>query len=498
VVVLIAFALGVTTAAAEPSFQNTLAQVQRLRDTGQFIEAVRVLRVLAVERPADAEIARVLAQTLYWAGDVDAARAAYELAVTRHPDDPTLRLEYARFLAETGDGARARTLLVPLQGRPGTQAEAAALLGTLAYWEGDVTGARRHFEAALQANPDHVEARRLLAEILAVTTPWVRVSSALAHDDQPLDRMGVSVEAGWFATPLTPVTVRVEPRRYDLGDGRTRPFTDAEVQLAHFAPRLRLDTEVAWGVLHRAGEGDGATNWKGRASLALRLPGHLRVGARGEWTPYLYTTASLDTPVVVQSGTALVRLDHPRGWLGEAAYQRQRFPDGNIVTSAYAWQLVPLVYRGGGELQVGYSVAAENAAESRFVLTAPGPPFPPGHPRVDAAGRYEPYYTPSDVLTHSVIAAAAARPSSRATIRVGGGYAFRATEQAPAFVVSAGALQRTMVPREFIAWNGRGSIEIAVSRNTTLVARGEAGRSAFYTSSAAAIEVAYRFGRGST
>jgi hypothetical protein len=55
-----------------------------------------------------------------------------------------------------------------------------------------------------------------------------------------------------------------------------------------------------------------------------------------------------------------------------------------------------------------------------------------------------------------------------------------------------------MVPREFIAWNGRGSIEIAVSRNTTLVARGEAGRSAFYTSSAAAIEVAYRFGRGST
>jgi hypothetical protein len=321
----------------------------------------------------------------------------------------------------------------------------------------------------------------------------VRVSSAFAHDDQPLNRMGVGLEAGWFATPLTPITLRVEPRRYDRGGGSTRQLTEAGVKLAHFAPALRLDTEVEGGVLHRSGNDERAMDWKGRVSVAFRLPGYVTIGARGERSPYLHTTASLDTSVMVHAGTGIIRLAHPRGWLGETAYQRQRFPDGNTVTSAYAWQLVPIVYRSRGELQVGYAVAAEDAAESRFVLANSGQSFPPSDPRFDVSGQYVPYYTPANVLTQSLIAAAATRPSRRATIRAGGGYAFRATEQAPALVVSTGTVQRTLLPRAFSSWNARGSVEIALSTDTTLAARGEVSQNAFYTSSTAALEVGYRF-----
>jgi hypothetical protein len=63
----------------------------------------------------------------------------------------------------------------------------------------------------------------------------------------------------------------------------------------------------------------------------------------------------------------------------------------------------------GCEFQAGYSFTAEDADESRFVLSSPAQPYPPGDPHFSTEGHYAPYYTPSHVVTHSVIAAAAVR-----------------------------------------------------------------------------------------
>jgi hypothetical protein len=58
---------------------------------------------LGSDRVADrGEPARLLAQTLYWLKDIVGARAVYETALRRHPEDSTLRLQYGRMLAETG------------------------------------------------------------------------------------------------------------------------------------------------------------------------------------------------------------------------------------------------------------------------------------------------------------------------------------------------------------------------------------------------------------
>lgn len=472
---------------------DALAESHRLRDAGDFAAAAQLLRAQLAQQPNNGDVARLLAQTLYWLQDLEGARAVYDAALVRHPQDTALRLQYGRMLAETGQRARARELVTPLQAMPTPQAEASALLGTLAYWEGDLTTAQRLFEAALRANPALAEARRQLQEILSVSAPWIRVSSGLGHDDQPLDRVAVGVEAGWFATPLMPVTVRVEPRRYRLGDSTTRRLWDGEVAVAHFAPALRLETELAGGVVQRSDRVE-ALDWKGRGALGVRLPQHLTLRVRAERTPYLYTTASLDTPVVVHTATGLLHWQDPRGWLGEAAYQQQRYPDDNMIRTAYAWQLAPLVYQRTAELQVGYAFAAEHADESRFVLALPAQPYPPGNPRFSTTGRYEPYYTPSHVVTHSAIAAVTVRPFGSTTLRLGGAYAFRATEDASAFVVSANQVQRSVTSRAFSTWNARSAIEIALGDGATLSATGELGRTAFYQWSAAGLQVTYRFG----
>jgi tetratricopeptide (TPR) repeat protein len=454
--------------------------------------AVELLRGQLAREPDNGDAARLLAQTLYWLQDLSGAGAVYEAALTRHPQDTTLRLQYGRMLAETGERARARELVTPLQHIQTTEVEANALLGTIAYWEGDLTTAERCFETVLRIEPRHVEARRQYDEILGVTAPWIRVSSGFRGDDQPLDRIGVGIEAGWFANPLLPVTARVQPLNYRLADSTTRSLLAAEVAVAHFAPALRLETQLAGGVLKRSGSGD-ELDWTGRVALGVRLARSLVARVRTERTPYLYTESSLDVPVVARPTTALLHLENSLGWLGEAAYQHQGFPDDNAITTLYAWQLAPLLHRNAAEFQGGYSFVAENADESRFVLDRPVQPFPPDDPRFDFSGHYAPYYTPSHVITHSVIVAATLRPYRTTTVRMGGGYALHASEDAPAFAVSSGHVEMTMISRDFSPWNVRASVESALTGKMTLTASGELGRTAFYEWWTTGLQVTHRF-----
>jgi uncharacterized protein (TIGR02996 family) len=484
----------ISPASAQTPAGNIVSATERLLAAGDFAGAVALLRTELEERPDNGDAARLLAQTLYWLQDFDGARAAYDAALARHPQDTTLRLQYARMLMETGAPARARVLAMPLLDNPATRVEANALLGTIAYWQGDLTTARRRFESVLREDAMHADARRQLLEIVSATVPWVRVASDLQHDDQPLDRAALGVDAGWFVTPLTPIRVRIQPRRYGLNDSVTRSLWDAELTVAHFAPVARLDTEFAAGLLQRAGE-ENDFDWQGRAVLGFRLPGHVKVGARLTRLPYLYTTASLDASLMVSSAAGFARWEDPQGWLGEVAYQRQRYPDGNFVGTVYVWQLIPLVNVATGRFQAGYSFAREHADDSRFVLANPVQPYPPGHPRFDSTGRYAPYYTPSHVITHGVVAALTWRPIGQTTMNLGGTYAVQATEDAPAFVAAGDQAVLTFTPRTLSPWEVRGSVEVRLRNHLTLTARSEIRRTPFYRWSMVGADLTYRFVR---
>jgi tetratricopeptide (TPR) repeat protein len=167
--------------------------------------------------PGDARAWRLLAQTLYWMGERARAEAAYASALARHPQDPDIRYDYARMLAETGDRTGARRLLGPLRDVPAWRAEAAALLGTIAYWDGDFAGAARLFDEALRADPSHAETARLRREIPQASAGWLKVGGEYWRDDQPLERGSAIVEAGRFLTPVTPIAARFDGRRFVAG-----------------------------------------------------------------------------------------------------------------------------------------------------------------------------------------------------------------------------------------------------------------------------------------
>jgi tetratricopeptide (TPR) repeat protein len=462
-----------------------------LRNAGDLPGAVRLLRIRLTERPSDPRAIRLLAQTLYWLKDFDQARTVYDTAISRHGDDIELRLEYARMLVETRRNRAARSLLEPLRDHPGAAARAHTLLGTLEYWDGRLTAAASHFRAALQADSSSVDARRQWREIATITAPWGRTSLEAAHDDQTLDRIAPAFHAGAFITPLVSIEVRARSDWYRSGDSVSRSVQSGEVSLKGYVPGLRLETELSGGLLHRS-FGDPGSEWTGRLQGRIRLPSHLSIGGRAERRPYFQTVASLSIPVRVRELTAFAALDHPSGWLAEAALERLRYPDGNTQTSGYAWLLAPLLRRPAHSLALGYAFSAQDTRESRFV---PALPHPPGTPGFDPSGRYVPYYTPDDVVVHSLIGNFTIQGGRRTTFSGNGAWSLSAHEQVSALTASGPppVAQPGRVRRAFTPWNARLGIAQDLGNGWSIRGQAEHQETAFYSASAGLIGLAYRF-----
>lgn len=477
----------------EPPADPVLAAIE-LRNAGDLAGAVRLLRIRLSEQPEDSEAIRLLAQTLYWLKEFDHARSVYDTALRRHRNNVDIRLDYARMLVEVGDRKHARLLLAPLLDYEAARARALTLIGTLDYWDGRLTAAAGRFRAAIEADAGSTEARRQWREIAMISAPWVRIGFEAAHDDQPIDRLTPSVQAGVFLTPLWSLELTGRSDAHRSGDTLSQTVRSGAASLKGYAPRLRLETELSGGLLHRS-FGTSRGDWTGRLQGRIRLPGHLTIGARAERKPYFHTIASLTLPVSVRELTALVGLDDPSGWLGEAALAKSRFPDGNSMTSGYAWLLAPILRRGGNAVSLGYGFSAQDTRESRFVLAGSSQPTPPGGPGFDLSGRYVPYYTPDDVVIHSAIGNMTLRPGRGTTISGHGAWPVSAHEIAAAFTNSGPppTAQEGTFRRSFTPWDVRLSIAQALAPGWSVHASGEHHRTAFYTASTGAIAIEYRF-----
>lgn len=472
------------------------AEAVRLRDSGDLAAAANLLRSHLASHPDDGDALRLLAQTLYWMKDFAGARVVSEQALKAHPEDTELRLQYALMLIETGSGNRAREVLRPV-GSPATGGRADAILGTLDYWEGDWAGADRHLSSAIASGDTDPAIRRIHTDIAVLTAPWLRIEPVYQHDDQPINRKGASAEAGWFPLPSTSVSLSGHGMQIDLGDTATRTVSQAELEVSHYAASARAEiTAGVGGVTRSFGS---SSDVIGNAGIAFRLPNHLKIGGRASRSAYLATEASLSQSVMTNTAIGYLRLDHPTGWLGEMAYQLQRFPDSNNSTSAYLWIVAPVVHSAPLDLRVGYSGAMQNSSESRFSLAHPTQPYLPGDARFDLSGSYQPYYTPIDLQSHSVISAMTARLSPAATFNAGGSYAFRATESSPVLLaISTTApvtttVQRFSYTRHFNPWNAHASFAVNATNDVSLIANGEVFRTGFYAASSASVALVYRF-----
>ena len=480
---------------------DTLAEARRLRDARDYAGAAALLRPYVESHPESPNAARFAALMAYWSKQPALAESLYAKAFEAGPADIDLRLEYGRFLLETGSSHRAREVVSPILSEDSLRATATqtarahSLLGTASYWSGDFSAARRELRNALALDSSLADARRQLREIESVAAAWVRIGSQLWDDDQPLQYASFEAEGGWFATPLASIGVRARSIQFDR-DGATASMLAEEMSFSSYLPGAHLDIGGAGGAIQRTF--GASADWTARFTLGARLPRGVVLQAKGERVPYTNTARSLTTDVMVNTLEGGLRWGSTRGWMGEATVRRESFPDDNGVSTAFAWVLAPLSRREAAGLRVGYGFSAQSADESRFVprddiAVIPGQ----GQGRQDVLGEYNPYYTPRNLRVHSALVTARLHPNSRFTFDASGRIGLSARDEAPAlsavFTPPNVTVTRTFTERSFTPWNARGSIDVAATPAVRIAFGVERGQEAYYSFTAARVQLTYTF-----
>ena len=488
-----------TTVAAQSTVPiDTLAEARRLRDAASYSGAAEILAAYVAAHPTDAGAARFAALMAYWSKDFAGARSIYAQAFERHGNDADLRVEYAEFLMGVGDMARAREIIMPLvdTGQHPLEVTRRALtaLATLEYWRGDFSRARALLVEKLGLDSTDADARSRLREIDVASSAWIGAGGTGWRDDQPVDRVGFDVEGGWFATPLTPLSVRVGTMQFSH-DGASESVSRAEATISTFLAGPRMDVSLGAGTINRTfGE---PSDWTARVSLGFRLPRSLVLEGRFERAPYISTAGSLTTAVMTETIDGTLRWRASSGWMADATARRESFEDDNAITTGFVWLLAPLLRRQTGQLHLGYSFSAQAAQHSRFVPDPEYLEFPPGQAPSTVRGVYMPYYTPRDLRVHSALVAATVRPTARWSVSTNGTFGVSTRDDAPVLIVVPrppnADIVRTYYAREFTPWNVRGAIEGAASESIRLAFTAEHGKAAYYSFTTIGARLTYTF-----
>jgi hypothetical protein len=340
-----------------------------------------------------------------------------------------------------------------------------------------------------------------LSALLAVATsvqaqqrPWVTADVRLERDDQVRTALRAAAEYGRYLGPDVTLALTVSSDRVtgDASGATSLETTVASVGLAGTlaVPSARLGLTFAAGALlgAPAGPQGGGAEFLARAALRRDLGGGtaLRVGAVRE--RYTATLASLDT--LVLSHTIEVALDRSGapGWAWEVAGRRTDFGDDNPVTAAWAWVLAPLSRSVTHSLRAGYAFGWQDAEQSTWVASGAVPvgPFPQQVP-----GRYAPYYSPHDVVTHSVVLNGALA-AGRAWILADGSVGARATEIAPLLVraTAAAVPALTFQERSFTPYRARVSLVAPSNDRTTITLAVGYDRTAYYRAGTVRLAIA--------
>ena len=364
-----------TTALAAQSPQERADLARTAFNEGRLDEASNTLAVLITDLPDDGGIRWFYAQVLRASGNSQEARVQFRRAVQLAPGDPWLRLEFGRFLVESGGGSEATGVLDPLRQSPeaAVAGEAETLLGLAQYWGGNGAAAETHFRRALKLDPGRTEARTTLSTVRQQRATTFLSLSSFADDDQPLKALRQSVEVSAALGGRARGRIEASAQRY-TGDGRQETMFGADAGLGITLPGGKVRVDVQGGALRRGNNLGVMVTGAGEIRVTVAAETHLRAGVGR--VPYLWTVSSLDTALAATTLEFGVDRRAASGWAGEAGLRLERFPDDNVVRTLSGWLLAPIYVRPESGLRIGYAGAFQDARTSTFFAMSPRTPSP--------------------------------------------------------------------------------------------------------------------------
>lgn len=472
---------------------DTLTLARQAQAEKQYGHACRLLQAYLAVHPKDADAYWLLGQTEYWRQQPRKARTAYAKAYALHPHHEALAMDYARTLAELGQTTAATTVLNRIHGP--ASADRVLLQAKALYYAGRLPEARKQAAAALALAPSHVGAQALNDELAVTMSPWAQIGTTVGVDDQPMRWVVPKLSAGYYVNPLFAPTATLQTPIYRV-DGQSRSMQQFTLANKALFPQSRTQVGLELGLAHFYNRENAVL-----ASFTVRQPlGRLiQLEAVAERMPYLSTRISTDSSLLQNRIAVSASLVQFRWLSGSAGYQVQLFDDGNYVSSYFVYGFAPQITLGPTVWRIGYGYNNADSYRSRYLASETVEQAVAKFATTTAIpAHYDPYFTPKDQHSHSVLASVEAFTNRRVAFGGSGSYGFSAYTQNPYLYLNSDAsgglvFDRSYSTYRFTPYQVQAYLRWVLARPAELKLQYEHRTNPFYTSNVLSLSFLYRF-----
>ena len=418
---------------------DSLALAHSLQSKGRYADIIRMMAAYGKAHPTNGYAEWLWADALSKQGKMAKAVRHYRHAkdlLGQASGEANFRLSYTRALLMASHMQEAAGQLDTLDRGGYRYPEITALRARLVLWQGRLSEGQYQVEKLAHLDKQNPELTALAAEVHQATAPWVQVGIANRQDNQPLQGLAPTLEAGYYRSAAWQPKITLSAPVYTR-DGQNKTAFSGSIGNSVYNWRTGTTLSLTVGFIKFP---KGTTAPIGSVLLRQGLVGKLALELQAERASNLTTRASLDTALLYNRYAASLVLRPSKWAMGQATAEGQSYADGNTVTLAYAYLLGPRITVGKLEARVGYSYAYADASQSRFVPQSSLTDIVAGWgSSTFITGYYSPYFTPKDQKVQSLLAQVTVKPNAALELGASGSYGFSASNLNPYLTLSQGA-----------------------------------------------------------
>ena len=426
---------------------DTLSVVKQLNEKGKYKKAETLLTSYYKHHPGNLNAQWIYAQTTYFARHFKKSIAAYEDAIAWHPENYTLRLDYAKKLTDIGEFDKAVLVFNLYLTYDSDASDAHEGLARIAYWETNYKTAMDEVNKVLKTQPNNPSMSDLRNEILMAKSPWLKIDLGGYQDDQPMQRISPSIETGFMLDPLANLYVGLNAPVFLLNK-KTYIAPWIFVGDKMIFARSGLELNINAGIIEFP-----TSKFSGIGDLELHksFVKHLVLSIQAEHQPYLNTRSNMDNPIMQLHYSFASAWNDPKSWQGRASFDVNNFyTDGNLIYTANAWVMSPPLVLSVFDFRVGYGYNYSTAKESRFVSTKSFSEIVSDWDTdTKIPGLYNPYFTPNQQSVHSAILAIVIHPAKSFSLGAKGNLGFYSKTNNPYLYLDKDAEENIVIERGF-------------------------------------------------
>jgi tetratricopeptide (TPR) repeat protein len=430
---------------------DSLAKSRELFDSGEYKEAGKLLRLLYENNPDDLNINWLYAQSAYWSGKFNKSMLLYENAIEQHPENYYLKLDYGIKLVDIGEFAKALTLLEKYLAYDKHGADALIALSKMAYWKGNYNKAISEINKVLSKDPDNIKAKGLRDEIIMAKSPWIKLSSGVKQDDQPLFSLIPSLDFGFSKNAyINPLITFALPHFIS----EKNSYSSIDVLLSNNIKIIKYKASLFFeGGIYKLPTNEIIP--QGGLKLSKTLLRYFDLELLAEHKPYLNTKANMTNPMKTVNYDFSLSFSGRRGWIARLGHRINDFyTENNKITSTGIWLVSSPLKIGKTESRLGYAYSYSDSEEDRFIprrtveeIIATGDFYS------QIKGVYDPYFTPNDQSINSVIFMVKFNPVKNFELGLKSTFGFYATTQNPYFYLNRRGNRILFIQKDYYSDN---------------------------------------------